>query len=740
MYEVGAIATIITSLALLGVGVMVGVSRIRNLRASTSGAGFFVVICFALALWLISNVLSDVDTSRALFWVRTSYASITTALLSLLLFVNRFPVARFASRTEITVHIGLLAVMLGLIASPLIVPRLTFEGGVATVVPGSLYWVFFIFVFYALGVSLVRLVQGVHLKKRHKVQVRLILTGVIITSAVALVTNLVLPLILGNNDLYWLASVSTLGFVVATALAIIKEGLFDVRHAVVRSVTYIVSLATIVSIYYIVVYLLSHVVLNNQKIADTVVSPLSIMPALLLTLLFQPVKAFFDKVTDKVFFKASYGSVEFIARLNGLLSSTTDLRGMLERVSNEIGMTLKSEQVFFYLRGEGEDNRHLSAGTERHSSLALYDVRLLDDYMLRAKSKDVFLVGMLGDDVKNVRRMLASHHVALVVPLRTSDNLIGYVFLGEHRSSSYTKRDLSVLATISHELVIAIQNALSLHEVQELNETLQQRINVATKELRSSNSQLKHLDEVKDEFMSMASHQLRTPLTSIKGYLSMVLEGDAGHISPQQRKLLEEAYKSSERMVGLIADFLNVSRLQTGKFVLDRTPFDFKDVVRQEVADLQLIANTHDIKLRAKLGVGAFPVVADEQKLRQVIMNLIDNAIYYSPPKSTVVVNLERIKNQAALTVVDPGIGVPEAEQSRLFNKFFRAHNARKQRPDGTGVGLYLARRVVTAHGGGIIFSSKENRGSTFGFRIPIDETAVIKPRRSQAAAAKTTK
>lgn len=739
MYEVGAVATIITSLALLGVGVTVGVSRVRTLRASTSGAGLFVVICFALALWLVANILSDADTSRALFWVRVSYASISVALLSLLLFVNRFPVVRFASRTEMIAHVGLLAAMLALIASPFVVPKLTFENGVATVVPGSLYWVFFIFVLYTLGVSLIRLVQGVHLKKRHKIQVRLILTGVITTAAVALVTNLVLPLLLGNNDLYWLASVSTLGFVVATAFAIIKEGLFDVRHAIVRSATYIVSLATVVSIYYIVVYLLSHVVFNNQQVADTVVSPLSIMPALLLTLLFQPIKAFFDRVTDRVFFKASYGSVEFIARLNGLLSSTTDLRGMLEHVSNEISTTLKSEQVFFYLRGEGEDSRHLSAGTKHHSTLALYDVRVLDDYTHQSKTKDVFLVGMIEDDKKDVRRMLVSHHISLVVPLRTADNLIGYVFLGEHRSSNYTKRDVSVLATISNELVIAIQNALSLHEVQELNETLQQRINVATKELRSSNSQLKHLDEVKDEFMSMASHQLRTPLTSIKGYLSMVLEGDAGHISPQQRKLLEEAYKSSERMVGLIADFLNVSRLQTGKFVIDRTPFDFKDVVRQEVADLQLIANTHDIKLRAKLGNGAFPVLADEQKLRQVIMNLIDNAIYYSPPKSIVVVNLERVKDSAALTVVDPGIGVPEAEQPRLFNKFFRARNARKQRPDGTGVGLYLARRVVTAHGGGIIFSSKENHGSTFGFRIPIDETATIKPRR-QPATVKTTK
>lgn len=728
MYEVGAIATIITSLALVGVGVMVGVSRVRNRRASASGSGFFVIICFALALWLMANILSDADTGRALFWVRVSYASVSMALVSLVLFVNRFPVPRFASRIEMTGHIGLLVVMLALIASPLIVPKLTFDGGVATVVPGVLYWTFFGFVVYTLGLSLLRLIQGIRLKKRHKAQVELILTGVSVTAAVALVTNLVLPLILGNNDLYWLASVSTLGFVVATALAIIREGLFDVRHAVVRSVTYIMSLATIVSIYYTIVYLLSHVVLNNQKIADTVVSPFSILPALLLTLLFQPVKTFFDRVTDKVFFKASYGSVEFIARLNGLLSSTTDLRGMLERVSNEIGTTLKAEQVFFYLRGEGADNRHLSAGTEHHASLALYDVRRLDDYVHGSKAKDVFLAGLLGDDAKDVRRMLVSHRIFLVVPLRTADSLIGYLFLGEHRSSSYTKRDLSVLATISHELVIAIQNALSLHEVRELNETLQQRISVATKELRSSNAQLKHLDEVKDEFMSMASHQLRTPLTSIKGYLSMVLEGDAGHISPQQRKLLEEAYKSSERMVGLIADFLNVSRLQTGKFVIDKTPFDFKDIVRQEVADLQLIANTHDIKLRAKLGTGAFPVVADEQKLRQVIMNLIDNAIYYSPAKSTVVVNLERVKNMAALTVVDAGIGVPEAEQARLFNKFFRAQNARKQRPDGTGVGLYLARRVVTAHGGGIIFSSRENHGSTFGFRIPLSEAAPAKP------------
>ena len=528
-------------------------------------------------------------------------------------------------------------------------------------------------------------------------------------------------------------------FLVFAGVAIAKYSLFDIKLAAVRSIVYALLLLTMTCIYFALAYVVSLVLFRDHVSTDVSLNPVNVILALILALVFQPLKRFFDKVTNDIFYHDTYSSDAFFAKFSSLLVSTTDLRGLLTRASGEIAETFKAEQAFFHLQYTNKTEHHMSSGTTGHTTVPLYDVQMLDKYANDMKSA-VILTDMLTERDENMRRMLRSHKIALAMPLLRGTEIMGYLFLGNHRSARYTKQDIKVLTTTRNELIIAIQNALSLHEVQELNETLQQRINVATKELRSSNSQLKHLDEVKDEFMSMASHQLRTPLTSIKGYLSMVLEGDAGHISPQQRKLLEEAYKSSERMVGLIADFLNVSRLQTGKFVLDRTPFDFKDVVRQEVADLQLIANTHDIKLRAKLGVGAFPVVADEQKLRQVIMNLIDNAIYYSPPKSTVVVNLERIKNHAALTVVDPGIGVPEAEQSRLFNKFFRAHNARKQRPDGTGVGLYLARRVVTAHGGGIIFSSKENRGSTFGFRIPIDETAVIKPRRSQAAAAKTTK
>jgi signal transduction histidine kinase len=301
-----------------------------------------------------------------------------------------------------------------------------------------------------------------------------------------------------------------------------------------------------------------------------------------------------------------------------------------------------------------------------------------------------------------------------------SGKALSYLFVGRRRSREYTQRDVRVLETIANELMIAIQNALSVQEVKDINATLQQRVNDATKELRTTNKQLQRLDAAKDEFISMASHQLRTPLTSVKGYISMVLEGDMGHITKQQREVLEEAFASSERMVHLIGDFLNVSRLKTGKFIIDRRSSDLVKVITQEIASLQSTAKAHNLELSFRQP-SYFPILyLDEAKIRQVVMNFIDNAIYYSREGTAIKVALSISDGSAVLTVKDTGIGVPPAEQAHLFTKFFRATNARKKRPDGTGVGLFLAKKVIVAHGGSMVFESTEGEGSTFGFRLPI--------------------
>ena len=200
----------------------------------------------------------------------------------------------------------------------------------------------------------------------------------------------------------------------------------------------------------------------------------------------------------------------------------------------------------------------------------------------------------------------------------------------------------------------------------------------------------------------------------------MVLDGDVGEISPSQRQLLEEAFTSSERMVHLIGDFLNVSRLQTGKFVIDPHACDLSKVVAQEVDGMQQIANAHGLKIVYKRP-SRFPTLyIDEGKIRQVIMNFMDNAVYYSPDTASITVSLAIEDGDAVLRVTDKGMGVPKDEQKKLFGKFFRAGNARTQRPDGTGIGLYLAKKVIDGHGGKPVFESTLGKGSTFGFRLPV--------------------
>lgn len=405
----------------------------------------------------------------------------------------------------------------------------------------------------------------------------------------------------------------------------------------------------------------------------------------------------------------------FLDSFGETLTATTDLRLLLERAAAEIQRAFSSQEVssvVFYA------DRRITAGSKSHVRLPYADMEAIRSHIADSNSS---VVTDILPTHHPLRRLLISHQIALVIPLGSGKARHGFMVVGDRRGAQYSKIDIDVISSAGKELAIAIQNVLSLHEVKELNETLQQRIDVATNELRLSNAQLKHLDETKDEFISMASHQLRTPLTSVKGYISMVLEGDGGKITAQQRKLLTEAFNSSERMVRLIGDFLNVSRLQTGKFMIDKSQVNTNDIVRQESGDLELIAKTHDVRMKVTITKQPLIVAVDEAKIRQVIMNFIDNAIYYSPAKSTIEVRLDRVGDSAEFTVVDHGIGVPESEQAKLFTRFFRANNARRQRPDGTGVGLYLARRIVHGHGGSIMFESREGKGSTFGFRLPLN-------------------
>ncbi len=222
----------------------------------------------------------------------------------------------------------------------------------------------------------------------------------------------------------------------------------------------------------------------------------------------------------------------------------------------------------------------------------------------------------------------------------------------------------------------------------------------------------------------MASHQLRTPLTTVKGYTSMLAEGDFGKLNAAQQKPLQEALDGASRMARLIDDLLNISRMEAGRFFIDAQPTDVVRMTTQEVDQLQSLAKSKSVTLKyVPPQEKSLEILLDENKTRQVVMNLIDNAIHYSQPPAgggKVEVSLKTDGQDLVFMVRDNGIGVPKAQQDQLFQKMFRATNAKGVRPDGTGLGLYLVKRVVEDQGGTITFQSEEHKGSAFGFRLPL--------------------
>lgn len=688
-------------------------------RHKTKLETLFALFALSVTIWqlsfllaIIMSILGSYDSSRLLFVTGVAVSPVMSVCL--LFFTQAY------TGNRIHYWVGFIAILIGILAylSPSLMSVSISGNGIG--IPSLDIYYLMIIGFHACILLIATLLFYIYYRgSKAKLvieQSKIILFGVIGAGTVGVLgsfnSSIFSSTVIAQNVL----PAASLIALASLFYAITYKKLIDIRPVLIRTIAYILSIATLATIYFFTVYFGSLLFLKGNDVLSSNLSAPDVVIAVILALLFQPIKRLFDKITDSIFYRNRYDSDKFYTELSATLSESVNLRTMLTNAALKVGVTLKAEYALFFVRYA--NNRYISAGTKKRVAMPLEDIAELDKFVEEFDEATVFTD--LLENKKHLQRILQSHGIAITMPLVKDKHIIGYLVLGEQQGRGYVSRDTRVLNAIRHELVIAIQNALSVQEIRDINSSLEQRIQAATAELRTSNSQLKRLDETKDEFISMASHQLRTPLTSIKGYLSMVLEGDAGTVSADQRHLLEEAFTSSERMVHLIHDFLNVSRLQNGKFVLERHTYDLVKLVRGEVDSLRRSAATRDIKLTYKANIEELNINIDETKVRQVVMNFIDNALYYGNPKGKVEVVLAQIDDRVELRVKDDGIGVPKAEQGNLFNKFFRAENARKQRPDGTGVGIFLAKKVINAHGGKIIFESEEGKGSTFGFTLPI--------------------
>ncbi len=272
---------------------------------------------------------------------------------------------------------------------------------------------------------------------------------------------------------------------------------------------------------------------------------------------------------------------------------------------------------------------------------------------------------------------------------------------------------LLVYAVMSYKLIESVKREI----------TQRKEIERLAKKLEGANVRLKQLDQMKSEFVSIASHQLRSPLTSIRGYSSMLLEGSYGKLPPKAQETMQKIADSSRFMALSVEDYLNVSRIEAGNMKYNNADFNLKELAEKVADELRGEAIKKGLLLTFKSDVTSRGIVnADIGKVKQVIQNLVDNSMKYTP-KGTVNIFVydDKKKKRIYVDITDTGIGMSEHTLDSIFDKFERAHNANAVNVTGTGLGLYVAKKMAEAMGGEVEAKSEgEGKGSTFTIELPL--------------------
>jgi signal transduction histidine kinase len=720
------VALLVTVLNIaLGLGVL-----LKHPKSDTHRAFAFLTV--VVGLWSITNYFSLVVGNEAdtLFWIRVVMAVTSFLGPAVLILVYCFPQSN--AKMPKPFSVGLLGAAFGtaiLSMTPALFSSVNITNGVITPQPN---WGIPIYAIVFLGSLLVAFVLLIMHYRRAKglvkTQIRYLVFGVITSFSLLAMSNFVIVVLFKNSNFVIFGPAFTLLFVGTIAFAIIQHRFLDINVLILRALSYVFTLLVLSglavgSLFGVAVWVFRF---------ELSLAPLLIFTTITLIIagLARPTERVFSKITKRLFFKSMYEPDVLLQRLGKDMTSTLDLEMMSKLVLKHLGEALQLTGSSLLVFATDDNNQKTSKpdafqlfNVESTIQFTEADTQYLREILQNTQDAPKLDLAVLEEmDESPQKDFLRKHDVSVAVYLSLHNEVVGGLLLAPKLSGeAFSETDLELLKVFAPELAIAINNALSYQKIQHFADRLQEEVEAATHELQVANERLQELDLLKSEFVSMTSHELRTPLSAIKWFLELMQLDKKHPIQGKQAERLADIQKATSSMIELVSSLLNVSRIESGRLRVKPVPTNISDLVD---GVLKTVKNQYDEKSQTfEVAVPkSIPSInLDPELVRQILLNLMTNAHKYSEKNTVVKVAIKLDGESVVCSVKDEGVGIPEAEQHRVFEKFYRS--SQTMSVEGSGLGLYLTKKLVEISGGKIWFESKQGKGTTFFFSLPLAGT-----------------
>ena len=481
-------------------------------------------------------------------------------------------------------------------------------------------------------------------------------------------------------------------FPLTVAYAVLRHQLFGITQAVKKTLTYAAVTAALGALYLLLLettraWLGLHSHASNLLVIVT------------LTVVFAPLYERIQSVIDRIFARSPVRAQKIVAEFGQEAQDERDPGRLLDGFARKVIGLLEPAFLATYLK-DGYSGMGLAAHWGQANELPA---------TLKCDHPVVVRAVAMKHAVPVAEGAIAGIPNGLCLALLVQGESIGCLFIGKRPTGRpYEESEQLFLVTMAQQLAVWLKNA-------QLFEHLTRR----NAELSQANQHLQELDRLKGDFLNAASHELRTPLASIVGYSEFLEDGMGGPVTTQQQEFIREIQNGAVRLQRLVDDLLDFARLEAGGFKLDPQETDLGEAIAKVARSLVPQATAKGVELRLEVPETALDVRVDARRIEQVLLNLVGNALKFTPPEGEVSIGVDAEPEAFRVTVTDTGIGIPADQLSRLFEKFYQVDPSTTRSYGGTGLGLSIAKALVEAHGGEIGVESAPGKGSAFWFTLP---------------------